>query len=351
MPEVPADQPAQNVAENPPNQNSDQPVVAPDIIQMGNVVAPEPAIKKQHKEENFHRTAGLFNMAKVVQPTKGNISFETAKAFKLQAEDPNCTLKWDQLIMKDGREEIALMLCNPLYANLCPQNELEPWPADSNLDLMQIANIIYKIYSPPQSAGKNQLQRSREAAFRYGMDCEQLEIKDILAYQEDINTHYMGEKITVEQDHILAENFYKKIPTNCPLADDFKQRTLEHLANKNTKFDAVFSACYRLRVLLAEFSELRRKASTYAPTTYAYRIKHEDRDPNSFGKIDHHSKFQFTQQPPPQKVACNGSGMTNHSTSDCFWEGHPLHNSTHPGTTQRKVLPSASRDKPTSGWV
>jgi hypothetical protein len=128
-----------------------------------------------------------------------------------------------------------------------------------------------------------------------------MKIKDILAYQEDINTHYMGEKITVEQDHILAEIFYKKIPTNCPLADDFKQRTLEHLANKNTKFDAVFSACYRLRVLLAKFRELRRKASTYAPITYAYR----------------------------QKVACNGCGMTNHSTSDCFWEGHPLHNNTH----------------------
>jgi hypothetical protein len=48
MPEVPADQPAQNVA----NQNIDQPVAAPDIIQMENVVAPEPAIKKRHKEEN-----------------------------------------------------------------------------------------------------------------------------------------------------------------------------------------------------------------------------------------------------------------------------------------------------------
>jgi hypothetical protein len=84
MPEVPADQPAQNVAENPTNQNIDQPVVAPDIIQMGNVVAPEPAIKTRHIEENFNRTAGLFNMAKVVQLTKGNISFETAKAFKLQ---------------------------------------------------------------------------------------------------------------------------------------------------------------------------------------------------------------------------------------------------------------------------
>jgi hypothetical protein len=188
------------------------------------------------------------------------------------------------------------------------------------------------------------------------MDCEQLEIKDILAYQEDINTHYMGEKITVEQDHILAKIlakiFYKKIPTNCPLADDFKQRTLKHLANKNTKFDTVFSACYRLRVHLAEFCEVRRKASTYAPTTYAYRIKHEDRDPNSFGKIDHHTKFQFTQQPPQQKVACNGCSMTNHSTCDCFWEGHPFTTThTKPGTTQRKALPSASRDKPTLDWV
>jgi ADP-dependent phosphofructokinase/glucokinase len=69
---------------------------------------------------------------------------------------------------------------------------------------MQIANIIYKIYSPPQSAGKNLLRRSREAAFRYDMDCEQLEIKDILAYQEDINTHYMGEKIAIEQDGRLV---------------------------------------------------------------------------------------------------------------------------------------------------
>jgi hypothetical protein len=75
-PEVPINQPAQNAAENPTNQNADQPVVAPDIIQMGNVVAPEPAIKKRHIEENSDRTAGLFNMAKVVQLTKGNISFE-----------------------------------------------------------------------------------------------------------------------------------------------------------------------------------------------------------------------------------------------------------------------------------
>jgi hypothetical protein len=37
MPEVRADQPAQK---NPTKQNIDQPVVAPDIIQMGNVVAP-----------------------------------------------------------------------------------------------------------------------------------------------------------------------------------------------------------------------------------------------------------------------------------------------------------------------
>jgi hypothetical protein len=80
MPEVRADQPAQNVAENPTNQNIDQ----PDIIQMGNVVAPEPAIKKRHIDENSNRTAGPLNMAKVVQLTKGNISFETAKAFKLQ---------------------------------------------------------------------------------------------------------------------------------------------------------------------------------------------------------------------------------------------------------------------------
>jgi hypothetical protein len=98
-------------------------------------------------------------MAKVVQLTKGNISFETAKAFQLQAEDPNCTLKWDQVIMRDGREEIALMLCNPLYANLCPQNERETWPADSNLDLRQIANIIYKIYSPPQRINYNALEK------------------------------------------------------------------------------------------------------------------------------------------------------------------------------------------------
>jgi hypothetical protein len=110
----------------------------------------------------------------------------------------------------------------------------------------------------------------------------------------------MGQKITVEQDHILGEIFYKKIPTNCPLADDFKERTLDHLANKNTKFDTVFSASYRLRVLLAELRQLWRKKATYAPSTYAYRIKQEDRDPNSFGKIGHHSKFQFTQQPPNQ---------------------------------------------------
>jgi hypothetical protein len=157
------------------------------------------------------------------------------------------------------------------------------------------------------------------------MECEQLEIKNILAYQEDINTHYLAEKIAVEQDHILAVIFCKKTPTNCPLADNFKQRTLEHLANKNTKFDTVLSACYRLRVLLAELRELR---ATYVPSTYAYRIKHEDSNPNSFGKIDHHSKFQFTQQPPQQKVAFNGCCMTNHTTSDCFWEGRPIHNKT-----------------------
>jgi hypothetical protein len=149
---------------------------------------------------------------------------------------------------------MALMLCNPLYANLCPQNERETWPADSNLDLMQIANIIYKIYSPPESAGKNQLQRSREAAFRYDMDCEQMVIKDILAYQE---AHYMGEKITVEQDHILAEIFYKKIPTNCPLADNFKQRNNKeinrHLRaltfNKNTVDDYQPSLPFVQRIL------------------------------------------------------------------------------------------------------
>jgi hypothetical protein len=76
IPEEPADQPAQNVADNPTNQDIDQPIAAPDIIQMGNVVAPEPAIKKRHMEEHSTRIAGLFNMAKVGQLTK------------LQAEDP-----------------------------------------------------------------------------------------------------------------------------------------------------------------------------------------------------------------------------------------------------------------------
>jgi hypothetical protein len=85
----------------------------------------------------------------------------------------DCTFKWDQIILKNGHEEIALMLCNPLYTNLCPQNERETWPAYSNLDLMQIA-------STPQSTGKNQLPRSGEAAFLHGMECEQLGIKDII---------------------------------------------------------------------------------------------------------------------------------------------------------------------------
>jgi hypothetical protein len=52
---------------------------------------------------------------------------------------------------------------------------------------MQIANIIYKIYSPPQSAGKNQLQRSREAAFRYDTPSEK---SIIIQSLDSLNSHY-----------------------------------------------------------------------------------------------------------------------------------------------------------------
>jgi hypothetical protein len=73
-------------------------------------------------------------MAKVVQLTKGDISFETSKAFKLQAEDPNCTLNWDQVIMKDGRESGDDDLQSQIRS-LCEEfrdtfsNELPPTPA------------------------------------------------------------------------------------------------------------------------------------------------------------------------------------------------------------------------------
>jgi hypothetical protein len=109
MPEVRADQPAQK---NPTNQNIDQPVVAPDIIQMGNVVAPEPAIKERHIDENSNRTAVPLNMAKVVQLTKGNISFETAKAFKLQIGSSHHE-RWPR---RDSADALQCTLRKPRFA-------------------------------------------------------------------------------------------------------------------------------------------------------------------------------------------------------------------------------------------
>ena len=110
-----------------------------DIIQMGNVVNNDPPIRKRAAEAPRPQT--LFNMLKEVQLKKGNINFATARAFKTQAEDPNCNLIWRQVIMEDGRREIAMMLVNPLHHNLCSADKKENWPADSDLTLLQIADL------------------------------------------------------------------------------------------------------------------------------------------------------------------------------------------------------------------
>jgi hypothetical protein len=81
-----------------------------DIIQMGNVGTSDPPIRKRAAEAP--RTQTLFNMLKAVQLKKGNINFATARAFKTH------NLSWRQVIMEDGRREIAMMLVNPLHHNL-----------------------------------------------------------------------------------------------------------------------------------------------------------------------------------------------------------------------------------------
>jgi hypothetical protein len=161
--------------QNPPSANANQQVDASSATNnlQGDTTIPELPIKK--------RVTGLFNMAKVVQLTRGNINFETAKAFRTQANDPNC--------------------------ELTNQN---------------------------------------------------LEIEDLLQYQEQIDRHYMGQEISPEQNDILAKIFYKKIPANCELETDFKAKTKLDLEKAGTKLDTVFGACYRLRVLLATFRELCR---------------------------------------------------------------------------------------------
>jgi hypothetical protein len=149
-----------------------------------------------------------------------------------------------------------MMLVNPLHHNLCAADKRENWPADSDLTLLQIAEIIYKIYSPPIGDNKGIDQMAREHQFSYAISNQTIEIQCILSYQEIIDRHYMGQEITPEQNDVLAKIFYKKIPANCELGKDFKARTKADLEAKGTKLDTVKAACYRLRALLADFREL-----------------------------------------------------------------------------------------------
>ena len=131
----------------------------------------DPPIKKRssaESAENSTTTTQLFNVQSAITLKKG-ITFEIAKAFKNQAENPSCTMKWEDLILPEARIEITMKLCNVQFHVFCPkEDDREQWPKNSGLSLIEIADIIYKMYSPPAINNKSLEQQLREKPFDDG---------------------------------------------------------------------------------------------------------------------------------------------------------------------------------------
>jgi hypothetical protein len=237
-------------------------------------------------------------------------------------------MKWEDLIVPEARTEITMKLCNVQFQVFCPkEDDREQWPKNSGPSLIEIAYIIYKMYSPPAINNKSLEQQLREKPFAYDTTNEMmgsLTSADFKKSSTDSNIGGIG--MTDEQNDALAKIIYKKNPTNCQFEIEFKTRTKTYLEKHNTKFDNVQATIFRIRNLLAEFRELGRKYQSFAPATYRFRIKYDDKDPSSNinnpppnqGKprtFNDASAYNVTADTPPD--TCNICGMTNHSRSNC----------------------------------
>jgi hypothetical protein len=138
------------------------------------------------------------------------------------------------------------------------------------------------MYSPPAINKKSLEQQLREKPFAYDATNEMMEIAYLSGLQEVIDSIIGGIGMTDEQNDALAKIIYKEIPTNCQFEIDFKTRTKFYLEKHTTPNSITSKRPYsEIRNQLAEFRELGRKYQSFAPATYRFRIKYEDKDPNS----------------------------------------------------------------------
>jgi hypothetical protein len=85
----------------------------------------DPPIKKRssaESAENSTTTTQLFNVQSAIT-LKNGITFEVAKAFKNQAENPSCTMKWEDQILPEARMEITMKLCNVQFHVFRPKED------------------------------------------------------------------------------------------------------------------------------------------------------------------------------------------------------------------------------------
>jgi hypothetical protein len=226
--------------------------------------------------ENSTTTTQLFNIQNAITLKKG-VTFEVAKAFKNQAKNPRCTMRWEDLILPEARTEVTTKLYTVQYHVFCPkEDDIEQWPKNSGLSLIEIADTIYKMYSPPAIDNKSLEQQLRKKPFAYDAKNEMVEIAHLGGLQEVINSNIGGIGMTDEKNDALARIIYKKIPTNCHFEVEFKSQTKGYLKKHNNKLDNVQATCFRIRNLLAEFRELGRKFQSFAPAMHKFRIKYED---------------------------------------------------------------------------
>jgi hypothetical protein len=119
-----------------------------------------------------------------------------------------------------------------MYRTLVPENEISIWPRrltapqgePLEFPMITIAEIIVKIYAPETAPHVKSIdQRCREALFEYVMKDQNVEEKFRVLYLQLIKNHFLGEKLSEEDDDRLAKIFYKKLPRNTGMASQTRE--------------------------------------------------------------------------------------------------------------------------------
>jgi hypothetical protein len=102
-------------------------------------------------------------------------------------------MKWEYLILPEACMEITMKLCNVQFHVFCPkEDDREQLPKNSGLSLIEIADIIYKMYSPPAIKNKSLEQQLSKKPFAYDATNEMIEIAHLSGLQEVIDSNIGG---------------------------------------------------------------------------------------------------------------------------------------------------------------